>query len=111
MVTASPRIHSIPAAGDAVVLRLASADDTHSLRTLAALDSAAPLTGDVILAERAGAIAAALELDGGRVVADPFTPTAGLVALLQTRAALLRGSAHGNRRRTLPLLQRARSAA
>lgn len=77
-----------PAAGDAVVLRPAHARDADALRRLATLDSAVPLRGEVIVAEREGEIVAAHEL-GGRSIADPFLPAAELVTLLEKRGALL----------------------
>ena len=64
-----------------------------------------------MVAERDGEIAAALELHSGRSIADPFKPTAGLVDLLEARAALLRRAALGRRRGALTLLRRARTAA
>ncbi len=78
---------------DAVVLRPAHLRDAESLIRLAELDSAAPLDGDVLLAERDGRIVAARELRSGRIIADPFRPTADLLALLEARAALLHGAA------------------
>jgi hypothetical protein len=46
-----------------------------------------------------GAIVAARELHGTRAIADPFVPTADLVALLDARIALLRrGETRGRRR-------------
>lgn len=79
-----------PAPADAVVLRPARPADAAVLHRLAALDSAAPLDGDVLLAEHDGVARAALELATGRCVADPFHPTADLVALLRSRAEALR---------------------
>ena len=69
-----------------VLVRPARAADASDLRVLAALDSAAPLTGDVVLAVSEGEVAAAMSLDTGAVVANPFVPTAHLVALLRTAA-------------------------
>ena len=86
-------------------------DRADSLRRLAALDGAAPLHGPVLIAERGGELVAALELRSARSIADPFTHSAGLVSLLKTRAELLRRAAIGRSRRSLPLLQRARSLA
>jgi hypothetical protein len=75
-----------------ISLRLAGPADRDSLERLALLDSATPLRGPVLVAETGGEPRAALALGDDRVVADPFAPTAELVALLRTRAALLRGS-------------------
>lgn len=71
----------------AVTLRLCGVDDEPELRRLAALDSAAPLTGTVLAVEERGELRAAIALEGRRVIADPFRLTAHLVELLQTRAA------------------------
>lgn len=110
MTTATTHI-STPTAADAVVLRPATMHDAGALRLLADLDSASPLAGPILVAERGGELAAAIEVHGGRAIADPFSQTAGLVSLLRTRAELLRRAAVGRHRRALPLLRRARSAA
>jgi hypothetical protein len=68
-------------------IRVALHADAKALADLATLDSKAPLTGDVLLAEFEEGIAAAVAMDTGLVIADPFLPTAGLVeALRVTRA-------------------------
>ena len=69
-----------------VLVRPARSVDADDLAVLAALDSAAPLTGDVFLAESEGEVAAAMSLDTGAVVANPFVPTSHLVDLLRTAA-------------------------
>jgi hypothetical protein len=68
----------------ALTFRPATASDTAALRRLAALDSADPLSGEVVLAESDGCLVAALSTADGRVVADPFVPTAATVHLLRT---------------------------
>jgi hypothetical protein len=72
---------------DAVVIRPAYPDDASALERLARLDSRRPLDGPVLIAERDGRIMAALATTTGSHVADPFSPTADLVALLEVRAA------------------------
>ena len=69
-----------------ILVRPARSVDADALRVLAALDSASPLSGDVLLAVSGGDIAAAISLDSGAVIADPFQPTAHLVDLLRTAA-------------------------
>jgi hypothetical protein len=69
-----------------VLVRPAQAVDADALVRLARLDSARPLTGDVLIAVSGGDIAAAMSLDTGAVVANPFEPTAHLVELLRTAA-------------------------
>lgn len=73
-----------------IAIRLAHADEASDVRRLAALDSAAAPRGDVLLAIVDGRPTAALALGDGRVVADPFVPTADVVALLRLRARTVR---------------------
>ena len=69
------------------VIRLAGDADEHALERLAQLDSARPLEHPVLVAEIHGRVAAAIDLDERRTIADPFQPTALLRAQLQARAA------------------------
>jgi hypothetical protein len=69
-----------------LVLRPATSADSHDLERLAALDSARPLSGDVLVAAAGGELRAALSVDSGRAVADPFWPSAELVDLLRAAA-------------------------
>ncbi len=82
-----------------VAIRAARGSDGPALARLAALDSRRPLTGALLVAERDGALAAALSLDTGEHVADPFLPTADLVELLRVRAAALAPAAPRRARR------------
>lgn len=66
-----------------LLLRPATAADATDLHRLAALDSAEPLEGEVLVAYAGGEPRAALSLETGRVVADPFYPSAELVTLLR----------------------------
>jgi hypothetical protein len=72
-------------------IRAATADDRPALTRLAELDSRPPIVRPALIAEVRGAAAAAIGLADGRIVADPFTPTAALVEHLQLRAAALCG--------------------
>jgi hypothetical protein len=72
--------------------RMAVDEDQPNLRRLAALDSQSPLSGPVLIGEINGVPAAAVSLTSGRVVADPFRPTAELVSMLRLRAAALTGA-------------------
>jgi len=74
---------------NAYVIRLAGDADEAALERLAALDSAEPLEHPILIGEIAGRPAAAIDLDTRRTVADPFTPTATLLAHLRTRAAAM----------------------
>jgi hypothetical protein len=78
-----------------LVLRPATSVDAADLERLAALDSAEPLEGQVLVAYAAGDLRAALDVDTGRAVADPFYPSAELVELL-------RAATHDGRRRRSP---------
>jgi hypothetical protein len=69
-----------------LVLRSATTADAAALARLAALDSARPLTGEVMLAYAGGQVRAALSLETGRAVADPFYASAELVTLLRAAA-------------------------
>lgn len=71
-----------------ITIRAAYADDESSLRRLAILDSAPVPAGPLLVAEVEGELRAALAIDGGAVIADPFHPTAGLVDLLRRHSAL-----------------------
>ena len=82
---------SIAGTQPTVTLRFATDADAGRLRTLAALDSARVPSGPVLIAEVDGRVRAALPLDGGEPIADPFRRSADLVALLRTRAAQLAG--------------------
>jgi hypothetical protein len=91
-----PHPHPTLPAMDSIVIRRAYPDDAACLERLARLDSRRPLDGPVLLAERDGRILAALATATGRHIADPFAPTADLVALLEVRAADT-ARAHGRR--------------
>ena len=75
---------------NALTIRPATATDAAQLVDLARLDSARPLDGDVLVAETAGRTVAAVALDSGRAVADPFVPSSEAVAMLRMRAGQLR---------------------
>ena len=82
-----------------LVIRPATPVDADQLQRLAALDSAEPLTGEVVLAYAGGDVRAALSVDTGRAVADPFWRSAELVDLLR---AAVRSDGHHRRRRARP---------
>lgn len=73
-----------------VTIRRAAAADAPAVQRLAERDSARPPEGEVVLAEVDGEVVAAMALDGGRAIADPFAPTAEIVRLLELRAAQVR---------------------
>ena len=82
----------------AITIRRATAADRPALERLAALDSAPVPAGELLIGETAGTPAVAVAITDGTAVADPFLPTADLVAVLRLRAATLRGSAGARRR-------------
>src|SRR4051795_8875971 len=77
----------------AFVIRLAGDADQDAIERLAQLDSAAPIEHPALVGEIDGAVAAALDLDTGRMIADPFTRTAHLRTHLRVRAAAFEASA------------------
>ena len=86
MSRSAPSPHS-PLPLTSVVIRPAYPDDASTLERLARLDSRRPLDGPVLVAERDGRVLAALATTDGKTIADPFSPTADLVALLRLHAA------------------------
>ena len=78
---------------NAYVIRRATPADADALRRLAELDSRTVPTGDVLIGEIDGTPAVALSLTSGRLVADPFRPTATLAAHMRARVEGLRAAA------------------
>jgi hypothetical protein len=74
---------------DTIIIRSSTEHDAPALARLAVLDSAPMPAGRTLVAEVDGNMRAALPLDGGPAVADPFAPTAHLVELLRSHAAAL----------------------
>ena len=74
-----------------VTVRLAEARDERAIRRLAALDSAEVPAAPTLLAEVDGRPVAALPVHGGSAIADPFSRTVAMVAMLELRAMQLRG--------------------
>jgi hypothetical protein len=81
-------------------LREATADDDAALHRLARLDSRGrPPAGRLVVAVDRGELVAAVSLDDGDTIADPFRPTAAIVAMLRLRAAPARRRGRLGRRR------------
>jgi|SRR5215213_667373 len=78
---------TIPTMNHDLTIRRAYADDAIELGRLAQLDSANTLAGAVLVAESDGRIVAALDLEHGTAIADPFVPTATIVELLRVHAS------------------------
>jgi hypothetical protein len=90
-----------------VTIRHATAADASSIRTLAEVDSASPPTGNLLLGEVGDELWAAVEVETGAAIADPFRPSADVVALLRAGAERLTKSESAARRSRFHLLPRA----
>jgi hypothetical protein len=88
-----------PATPRRVVIRLAADSDGPALHRLAALEGVDLRAGSWLCAEADGALTAALRLEDGTVLADPFARTRVLTRLLQVWAAQAGGR---SRRRWRP---------
>lgn len=83
-------VQDLPSGASSLTLRLAVPADAEALDRLAQLDSRRAPRGAVIVAEVAGELWAAVSIDDGHAVADPFRPTGELMALLVERSRQLR---------------------
>jgi hypothetical protein len=70
-----------------LTLRHATAADETSLKRLAALDSSRVPSGELLVAELDGRLVAALSVDTGAAIADPFEHTAAIVDSLRVQAS------------------------
>src|SRR5690242_2034869 len=77
-------VQSVPATAG-VVIRHARADEGHALATLAQLDSSRAPRGDVLVADVRGELWAAVSIDDGHAVANPFRPSGELTFHLSER--------------------------
>jgi hypothetical protein len=75
-----------------VVIRAARGSDGPALRRLAELDSRPLPGGELLVAETGDEVVAALSVETGARVADPFRRTADVVDLLAYRARRLKTS-------------------
>ena len=82
-----------------VAIREAEATDLPALMRLADLDSHRMPTGTVLVAKEDGQIRAAIGVDDGAVVSDPFASSGPLVDLLRLRALQPRRETRRERRR------------
>jgi hypothetical protein len=75
----------------AAAVRFAYPDEAGTLRRLAQLDDAPELAGEILVATIDADVVAALSLEDGRVVANPFVLTSDAVELLRRSATALTG--------------------
>jgi hypothetical protein len=85
-----------------LTIRRADTSDVGALVRLAALDSASPPAGDALVAEVGGELWAALEVDSGAAIADPFRPSGELVDLLRLQVSLEERAKRRSLARLLP---------
>ena len=76
-------------AANAFTIRVATERDADTLRRLAEIDSQPELAGRVLIAEDGEVAVAALAIEEGRSIADPFRRTGTALALLRMRASAL----------------------
>jgi hypothetical protein len=90
-----------------LTIRRADAADAAALVRLAALDSSYPPTGDALIAVVGDELWAAVEIDSGAAIADPFRPSGDLVDLLRLKASFAKDGETAERRGLSRLLPRA----
>ena len=88
---------------EAVTIRHAHPTDVRDLERLAAMDSRRVPSGELFVAEVGHELVAAVSIDTGAVVADPFEHTAAVVDLLRVHAEAVRPQ--------VPVTRKARAAA
>jgi hypothetical protein len=94
---------------EGITIRWAGPADHSALAALAALESRPLPRAPLLVAERDGAVLAALPVGiGAPPLADPFTRSGELVALLELRAEQLRRAERPRRAERLPRLPLAR---
>ena len=82
-----------------VAIREAEPADLRELMRLAELDSRHMPEGRTLVAKADGRIRAAIGVDDGHVISDPFVATGSLVDLLHLRVFQVRSSSRRERRR------------
>jgi hypothetical protein len=76
---------------DLIALRRAGADDAPALKILAELDEQPELSGEALIALVDAEVVAAISLNDGRTVSNPFVASSDAVSLLRLRADQLLG--------------------
>lgn len=93
-----------------ISIRHLDADDRAEVDRLAQLDSRRPPEGALLGLAVEGRLVAAISLATGESIADPFSRTGELRALLELRAAQLRRRENGHRRHFHRARPKARAA-
>jgi hypothetical protein len=94
-----------------VTVRPFGEGDIDGIRRLAALDDKPVPIGAVLVAEIEGELVAALPLEGGHALADPFKPTADVVNVLRLRARQVKRESRRGRRSSRSLWMRGHAPA
>ena len=79
-----------------ITIRTARAEDRAELARVAARDTHELPEGKLLVAKVGSDVRAAISLENGTIIADPFHRTAELVAMLKIRAAAAHGSPRGH---------------
>ena len=82
-----------------ITIRTARAEDRTELARVAARDTHALPAGPLLVAQVGSDVRAAISLEDGAIIADPFHRTAELVEMLKIRSASGHGGTHGRTRR------------
>jgi hypothetical protein len=82
-----------------ITIRLMGPTDVDEVRRVAERDCRDVPGGELLIAIAEGEVRAAIALDSGEVVADPFHPTEELVRVLALRRAQMQRGIPGRRRR------------
>lgn len=77
---------------EAITIRPPRPEDAPAVELLAELDDSRVPPGPLLLAEVEGTIEAAVDVESGETIANPFSPSAALVSLLELRAEQLRAA-------------------
>jgi hypothetical protein len=83
----------------APAVRFARSEDAGALWRIAQLDDAHELAGEILVATIGADVVAAVSLEDGRVIANPFVLTSDAVELLRGSATALTGIRSGRRSR------------
>lgn len=77
---------------EAITIRPLRHEDVEAVEQLAELEECRVPPGPLLVAEVEGTIEAAVAVEGGESVANPFSPSEAAVSLLQVRAEQLRAA-------------------